>query len=101
MRGASNFEILAWLAVIVVCLGIIYVTSKKPVGTIQVGKPVEASGYDIVSDGTFNGGYQNNIREIFWITHKESGRKFFCVTGCGVTEVIEKRSGKSTTHVEE
>lgn len=51
--------------------------------------------------GEFNGGYQNNIRQIFVIKDNNTSAEYLAITGCGVTELrdIRVRSGKTTKTV--
>lgn len=50
--------------------------------------------------GEFNGGFQNNLRQIFIIKDMQENTEYLAITGCGVSELRTTRIKSGKTHKE-
>ena len=55
----------------------------------------------VQSQCKFQAGYNDNIREILIVTDTTTNNKYLAITGCGVTELREVTTGKTTVTREE
>jgi hypothetical protein len=72
------------------------IEARKPV-PLQVNEVSELepgkSRFEIQSHGKFNAGYDHGLREILTITDRQTGKQYLGITGVGITELRQERSG--------
>jgi len=69
--------------------------SDSPV--VTESKPAEkvSSRFDITRCGEFSAGFESHTREILILKDKDTGRQYLVVTGCGVEEWNQGKSGST------
>lgn len=69
--------------------------SRVPVFEVPK-QQVEGARFKVERHGKFKAGYEENEREILVITDSTTGRQYIGITGVGVTELHQEKSGDST-----
>ncbi len=65
---------------------------KKPDKAKPLSVENDTQRFTVTSFGKFNAGYDNHVREMLVIKDNKTGKSYFTVTGCGVTEIFEETS---------
>lgn len=77
------------------------VKKAAEVSTVKSASGGNSDRFRVTSHGSFKAGYDNNVREIIVIEDTTTGVQYLAVTGCGTTELVRVKSGKSTVTKEE